>query len=571
MKNIRKTIIVMTAMMLLAGCSRKPPVEDPVPEIPQERTDIEQNSDGFSSDEAITADDIEIKISKRDGDASYDEKEASLITFTASGIKTSGEGFEVIANTVKIKSAGTYIFSGEGQGEIIIEMTSDDKAQLVFNNLTLTNPDGPAILIGQADKVFITLPENTSSTLSDGKSYSLTYDESTVDGAIFAKDDLTINGAGVLTVNGNFAHGIVCKDELTIISATVKVTASSTGINGKDGLILKDADITVKAGNDGLKSSNSEDEGKGFIYIESSGISVNSSDKGIIAETLLLVESGNITVTASDDALHSNNSIIINGGDITLSSGDDGIHADNSLTINAGSIDVTKSYEGLESEVITVNGGDISIKASDDGINAGGQNSNDNGGGFNFGRGGGMMASDANARLTINGGTIYVNASGDGLDSNGYLIINGGKILVDGPTSNGDGAIDYSIQSSVNGGTIVATGSSGMIEKLTGKTQGVITMNVSGSGTVRLKDSDGREIVSFSPEKRYANIVISSPEIQAGGKYTLTYGSSSVSIEMSSLEYTNVQGGGFSGQGQQPGGNQPGGNRPGGNQGPGRR
>ncbi len=554
--------------MLLAGCSRKPPVEDPIPEIPQEPTDIEQNSDGFSSDEAITADDIEIKISKRDGDASYDEKEASLITFTASGIKTSGEGFEVVGNTVKIKSAGTYIFSGEGQGEIIVEMTSDDKAQLVFNNLTLTNPDGPAVLIGQADKVFITLPDNTFSTLSDGKSYSITYDESTVDGVIFAKDDLTINGSGVLTVNGNFAHGIVCKDELTILSAIVKVTASSTGINGKDGLILKDADITVKAGNDGLKSSNSEDEGKGFIYIESAAITVNVSDKGIIAEKLLLVESGNISVTASDDALHSNNSIIINGGDVTLSSGDDGIHADNSLTINAGNISITKSYEGLESEVITINGGDIAIKASDDGINAGGQNSSDNGGNNNFGKGGfgGMMASDANARLTINGGTLHVNASGDGLDSNGYLIINGGMIYVDGPTSNGDGAIDYGLQSAVNGGTIVATGSSGMIEKLTGKTQGVITLNVSGSGTVSLTDSDGKQIVSFTPEKRYSNIVISSPEIQAGGKYTLTYGSSSVSIEMSSLEYTNVQGGGFNGQGQQPGGNQPGGN-----QGPGRR
>ena len=237
MKNIRKTLIAMTALLLLTGCSRQQIIDDPSASKPAENTDIEQNSDGFSSQTAVTAEDIEIKISKRDSDASYDENEAVLITFSSSGVKVTGEGAEIDGTTVRITAAGTYIFTGNGQGEIIIEMTSDDKAQLVFSDLNLTNPDGPAVLIGQADKVFITLPEGTSSTLSDGSSYSLTYDESDVDGTIFAKDDLTINGTGTLTVTGSNAHGIVCKDELTIVSATINVTASSTGINGKDGLI----------------------------------------------------------------------------------------------------------------------------------------------------------------------------------------------------------------------------------------------------------------------------------------------------------------------------------------------
>ncbi|MBR0137671.1 MAG: carbohydrate-binding domain-containing protein, partial [Erysipelotrichaceae bacterium] len=200
MKSFRKALIsiLTVSLLLLAGCSKtqEPVIEDPVIDNPSEPTDIEQNNDGFSSDTVITADDINIKISNRDGDVSYDENKASKITFSSSGVKTSGEGLTVNGTTVTITTAGTYIISGEGQGEIIVEMTSDDKAQLVLENLSLTNPNGPAILIGQADKVFITVPDGTASTLTDGKSYSITYDESTVDAAIFAKDDLTINGSG---------------------------------------------------------------------------------------------------------------------------------------------------------------------------------------------------------------------------------------------------------------------------------------------------------------------------------------------------------------------------------------
>ena len=151
---------------------------------------------------------------------------------------------------------------------------------------------------------------------------------------------------------------------------------------------------------------------------------------------------------------------------MTLSSSDDGIHADNTLVISDGTIDITKCYEGLEAAAISINGGAISITASDDGINAA-DGSSSSEGGPRMGGGPGMGEnSDSNCSLTINGGTVYVNAGGDGIDSNGYIVMTGGALVVDGPTDNGNGGLDYNNYFTVTGGYLVVAGSSGMAQNI---------------------------------------------------------------------------------------------------------
>ena len=88
------------------------------------------------------------------------------------------------------------------------------------------------MVIKEADKVFITLADNSTNTLSDASSYSLTIDDSTVVSAIFSKPDLAIYGSGSLTVNGNHKHGIVSKDDLIITGGTINVSSKSSGIDG---------------------------------------------------------------------------------------------------------------------------------------------------------------------------------------------------------------------------------------------------------------------------------------------------------------------------------------------------
>ncbi|MEG2936620.1 MAG: hypothetical protein RR844_09055, partial [Clostridium sp.] len=136
-----------------------------------------------------------------------------------------------------------------------------------------------------------------------------------------------------------------------------------------------------------------------------------------------------------------------------------------------------------------------------------------------------------------------------------------GETYVSGPTDNGNGALDYDGTGEITGGILLATGSSGMaINFGSTSTQGSILCNssTSQSDLISISDSKGNILASFEPEKQYNSVVISTPELKTGETYTLTMGSETQSIEMTSLIYGNGQGmnGGMGGQGVKiPGGN----------------
>jgi len=444
----------------------------------------------------------------------YDSS-ATFIHGDGSDVTIEGSGAALVDGKVKITKAGTYVLSGEINTQILVEATANDLVYLVLNGVTITCEDSSAIYGSQSDKIVITLYENTENRVSDGSVY--VYDNAADDepnAVIFSKDDLVLNGTGSLVAEGNYEEGIRSKDDLLIISGTYQITSILDAVQGKDSVTIADGEFTIQAGNDAIKASNDTESDKGYV--------------------------------------------VINGGTFLISAGDDAFHAETSMTINGGDITITECFEGIEGLTVEINGGNISLYASDDGINAAG--GSDEGEGF---FGGGMFGGNENAVVTINGGTIYVNAAGDGIDSNGYLYVNGGTIYVEGATNSGNGALDYDLDALVSGGTIVAVGSTGMAQGFgSSSTQGHILYNLSsqqqGGSTIVLKDGDGNEIISFTPEKQYQSVVISDPQIQTDGVYTLTGGSETVEITMSGNSYSNTQGG-FGGTGANQGGTQNGG------------
>lgn len=444
----------------------------------------------------------------RDLDPSYDK--ATTIDLTKETSK------------VTITEAGTYVLTGTLHGQVVVKVADTDKVQLVLNNATITNNASAAIYVQSGDKVFLTLAEGTRNTVSSSATFASADEETgdNVDGAIFSKATLTFNGTGKLTVNCDNGHGIVSKDDLKVTGGTLDVTAARKGLAGKDSIRIHDGSITVKAGDDGLHTSNDTDTGKGFLYIE--------------------------------------------GGSLSIASGDDGIHAETDLTIKGGKIDITKSEEGLEGQNIDISGGTIDIVASDDGLNAsegssGTDNTDDFGG---YGHGGGFEANQ-NAKLTISGGTIHVNAGGDALDSNGSMVVSGGTVYVSGPTNGGNGAIDCD-NAQITGGTVIAAGSAGMAMNF-GSSSTQCSMLVSFDGTVSggteitLKDSDGKTILSYTPEKDYQTAVLSSPDLKKGETYTVTAGNQSKTVEMTDTvvgsggQMGGRQMGGYGGLGGRPG------------------
>lgn len=472
-------------------------------------------------DEAMSNADIDITdmFTKRDLDGTYDESEAVKITLSGKTATCNSSNVQVEDGVVTIKSAGVYVLSGIlTDGTIVVDAGDDDKVQLVFDGVSITAADYAAIYAKNADKVFVTLAEGTENSLMVSGDYVQT-DDNNVDSVIFAKCDLTLDGAGSLTVKDTTGHGIVSKDDLVVTGGTYTIDCQDHCLNGKDSVRIADGTFNLSCDEDGIHAGN-EDQQDGYVYIE--------------------------------------------GGDINISVGDDAIHAEGLLIITGGDIDISKSYEGIEGYKILVTGGGIDVVSSDDGFNAAGGSSGSSGG---PGMGGVDMDADNDAYILITGGTININADGDGIDSNGYIGITGGSVYVLGPSDNGNSAMDYGICAAITGGEILAVGGSGMAQGFGDEsTQCSALVNfdewVDAGETITLTDSDGKEVLSYKVDKKFNSVVISTSDMKQGDTYTLTAGDQSSTFTLDDITYSEGSGGM-----QRPGGGSDNGGmqRPGGN------
>ncbi len=433
---------------------------------------------------------MDFSFTDNDLDSSYDESTATKID---------------ISRTQEISKAGTYILSGNLSNKTFtVNAGKEDKIKLVFNGVSITNENGPAIYIKSAEKVFITLAENSENSLSDGTNYSVTDEDTNLDSALFSREDLAINGNGKLTVRGNYKHGIVSKDDLIITSGVIDVTSKNTALYGKDCVKITKAHVTASAGTDAIKSDNAEDATRGFVYIQS----------------------GNYDLTSGNDGIQAVTAINISDGTFKISSGDDGIHADDIFTFTKGSIDISKCYEGIEANHITVSGGNISINASDDGFNAT-EPSDDDSSDNNH-----PMQEDftpTNSSVKISGGYTYIKADGDGIDSNGSINISGGVTLINGPSSGPDASLDYNGTATVTSGIFIGTSTGEMAQNFSeAKNQGAILYSFQTqqkeNTTFSICDEKDNVIVSFDSPKPYSSVIVTAPQIKEGGKYKIVVG-----------------------------------------------
>ena len=111
------------------------------------------------------------------------------------------------------------------------------------------------------------------------------------------------------------------------------------------------------------------------------------------------------------------------------------------------------------------------------------------------------------------------------------MTVNGGTVLVNGPTNSGNGALDGNGEMLVNGGVLIAAGSSGMAETPSEKSaQYCVSAGIGSTqqaGTLVTLIGENGDILSFAPSKIFDHIVISTPEIEQGGTYSIEIGGSS--------------------------------------------
>lgn len=478
---------------------------------------------------------VDTEFTARDLEVGYEESTSTYILLNDDNVKVNGSGATVSGTIITIKDEGTYIFSGNlSEGQIIVDTnTKDDKVQIVLSGVSITSKNNAPIYIKSADKVFVTLDTGTENTLIDGAEYVQT-DDNAVDGVIFSKADLTINGSGSLIIIGNYKHGIVSKDDIAITGGTITVTAVKDAINGKDSVKIKDGTITLSASTgNGIQSKHDEDETKGYVYITGGNITIVTSQEGIEG-TVILIEGGNIDITAKDDGLNSSSGVT------TQTSNTASINNATSETTSTSNAENWKPDNGTMPER-TLPAGDFTQGEKPD-----------RGFGGNMG-GGGEFAVNSNCYISISGGTIQISAEGDGIDSNGNIYISGGTIYVSGPTSSGDAGLDYNGTADITGGVIVVAGSVGMAQGFSEtSTQYSIIYNLTeiseGGSNITLQDKAGNILIAYVPQKQYQSVVISTPELSKDETYVLTSGEQTAEITLNSVVTSNSQVG-FGGKG----------------------
>ena len=378
-----------------------------------------------------------------------------------------------------ISKSGTYEFSGEINGSIIVEAGKEDEITLVLNGVNLKAEDDAAIKILEAKKVTITLENGSKNIIEDGKQRNVSQTsesgngETDFDAVIYSKADLYLNGTGELEVTGNYGDGIAGKDS---------------------------------------------------VYIEEGNYKINTVKHGIMGKDYLEIQGGSFEINCEKDSFHSNGDFVIQKGSFLVECGDDAFHAETALKIEDGTLDIARCNEGLEGESVTISGGEINIVSYDDGINAASSeettetnNQKEN-----------LFEVNTANEIRIEGGNVYINAEGDGIDSNGSIIITGGTIEVDGSENGGNGALDYDGSFEISGGSVIAVGASNMAQGISDSSSvyGIMMTcdtQIFNNVPVVLEDEQG-ELLRYTPAKKYNSVVIADAALEKGKSYTLKIG-----------------------------------------------
>ena len=283
---------------------------------------------------------------------------ATKITLTGDGAEIEGTGAYVQNGDVIIYAGGYYVLEGAlDNGSLIINETSKTKGRvwILLNGVSIYCEDSAALDVEEATKVILTLAEDMENVLESGSEYSEDAVNANIRGALFSRDDLTINGNGSLEVTAACRHGIVCNDDLRVTGGNITVTAAEDGIHVNESARFADMTLTISAGDDGITVS--DDENHGELLVDSGTIRILSAREGMESEKVT-VNGGTIEVNFTDDGINAGGEepeLVINGGVITLISEDgrdvDGLDSNNSIEINGGTILISVNAENMNNAI----------------------------------------------------------------------------------------------------------------------------------------------------------------------------------------------------------------------------
>lgn len=269
-------------------------------------------------------------------------------------------------------------------------------------------------------------------------------------------------------------------------------------------LILKDADITCTVAPAILFVNVYECDGNWSVDTAKPEVDTSAAGANLILEGGNTVNGSHVAKIFKDQEEEKK-----------LWKQDGAIYSYMSMNVSGdGKLDLTADNEGLDTELhLTINGGDIAIRADNDGINTN---------------------EDGVSVTTINAGNIHIiaglGAEGDGIDSNGYLVINGGTVVA-AANPGADAGMDSDLGSYIHGGTVIALGSSmdwaeSDSEQVTMNLQ--FAENQSADAAIVVTKEDGSVLFAYDPgadevladnKRVYSGAILSCASFQVGESY----------------------------------------------------
>lgn len=245
--------------------------------------------------------------------------------------------------------------------------------------------------------------------------------------------------------------------------------------------------------------------GANVVIADGTVNTVNGSYVARIYQSYTLSEDGKSVVDSKklhkyDGAFYSKMSMNVDGG-----------------RQGTGVLNINAQNEGLDSELhLTINGGSVNIRSGNDGINTN---------------------EDGVSVTTVNGGTLNitvdgVTGEGDGIDSNGWLVINGGTVTAWACSSSPDSGLDADKGIYINGGTVAASGN--MYDRIDGGQNYAVFSFASrqAGGTAYTLASSGGASVTLAPDNDFQYLVYSSENLKPGA-YTLRQGNTQMAASLS--------------------------------------
>ena len=248
-KNSKKLSLWLAAMvvsMAIVGCSNgKTSATTAAVETSVEANDTAEALATKTSTTTSTT------YSEEDLNTSYSDSDTT-IELSNGNAKITGEGASYTDGNIVITKAGTYVFSGEFNGQIITDVGDEDLVHIVFNGVNITNTTSSVINAATGRKIVLTLVDGTTNTITDGTTYNYAEGEDEPDVTLFVKQDLTINGNGTLNISSNYATVLKAKDNLIILGGNINIESVGKAIKGTDSVTIENANITINVEDDGI-------------------------------------------------------------------------------------------------------------------------------------------------------------------------------------------------------------------------------------------------------------------------------------------------------------------------------